>query len=560
MTPYFLYLIESSICLILFYLVYIMFLKEDTFHRFKRNFLLFSIFLSLLIPQMPSFKIAEDIEQTYIPQYVAVSDDTDYRDTFEKVVFGEIPTPQVDDVVPGSFSFISAIVLLYFMGILFLLYRLIHNLLHIYILIKRNVSKRYKGYYIISLPEESPSFSFFSFIFLNKNNINAEDQENVLSHEEAHIKQKHSLDILFIEIVKIVFWFNPVIWFLKRSLLKIHECLADQYSIRERSNNIFGYQSLLLKQYLSKIDIELAHSFNYSLIKFRIKMMTKKESVWWGKCKIAFALPVLVFGLFAFSNTRTAISQARVSDKDTLYRESEPSEMAFIPNGSFVLIRSNGETTRDFNVSLDAFWMKHTEVSILEYQVYLESLKKDSTRSVYEAALPNTTKAPFDNYFTDKKYENYPVVGVSLIQAQNFCIWKTKDENLKLKAKGKKPVYDYRIPTEFEWVYASFGGENPNKIEKPANLELTKVGSKKQNQWGLWNMFDNVSEWTNTSFEPLKYMTELNSNPNADDTKIIVVGNNYKNSLTSDKLIINGKESYDNVGFRYVRKYRIWKQ
>jgi len=337
----------------------------------------------------------------------------------------------------------------------------------------------------------------------------------------------------------------------------VHECQADGYILDEIEHDILEYQALLLKQYLSNINIELAHPFNYSLINFRIKMMTKTKSGHWAKLKVIFALPVIIFSLLAFANANTMLSKQEFTDlvnSEKLW-EPEPNGMAYIPAGSFVLKRTDGSTTKDFNVTIDPFWMNQTEISVKEYLGYTEFVKNDSSKLSYESALPNRDKAPFNDYYSNKKYSDFPVVGISLQQAQNFCKWKTRIENLKLKAKGKPPVLDYRIPTEVEWVYASTGGKNPNEIPIPKTTELSKISANKPNDWGLYNMSGNVSEWTNTSFDPGKYMTILQNPPTSQVDKIIARGNNYKNSAVNDKLILNGADSYDYVGFRYVRSY-----
>jgi hypothetical protein len=170
------------------------------------------------------------------------------------------------------------------------------------ILAKKNEVNPFGGYSIISLHDDYPTFSFFRYIFLNERNLNPGEKEDVLLHEITHIKQLHSADIIFIELCKIFFWFLPVIWQYKLSLSKVHEYLADEYLVGIKSDNILDYQSLLLKQYLSNIKIELAHPFNYSLIKFRINMMTKTKSKWWAKYKLALALPIIILGLLAFTN------------------------------------------------------------------------------------------------------------------------------------------------------------------------------------------------------------------------------------------------------------------
>jgi formylglycine-generating enzyme required for sulfatase activity len=363
--------------------------------------------------------------------------------------------------------------------------------------------------------------------------------------------------MIFIELCKIIFWFNPVIWLFKKSLVKVHECEADDYLIGSRQEDILDYQSLLLKQYLSNINIELAHPFNYSLVKFRIEMMTKTKSKAIAKYKIIFAMPVIILSLLAFSNANISLSKQEFTESlnSSKLWEPEPNGMAYIPAGSFVLKRTDGSTTKDFTVTIDPFWMNQTEVSVKEYLGYTESVKKDSSKLSYELALPNIDKAPFNDYYSDKKYSDFPVVGISFLQTQNFCRWKTRFENQKLKAKGKPPVLDYRIPTEVEWVYASTGGKNPSEVPIPKTTGLSKISVNKPNDWGLYNMSGNVSEWTNTSFDPEKYMSVLQNPPTSQVDKIIARGNNYKNSAVNDRLILNAADSYDYVGFRYVRTY-----
>jgi sulfatase modifying factor 1 len=364
--------------------------------------------------------------------------------------------------------------------------------------------------------------------------------------------------------------------------------LVDQYIVNNKPEKINDYQSLLLKQYLSKINIQLAHSFNYSLIKYRIKMMTKNKSKWWAKYKLFFAIPIIIIGLVAFSNADMELANKLGNNGDEF--ELQPEGMVFIPQGSFVMKRSDGHITKEFDVSVDPFWMKETEVSVKEYYEYLESVKKDTTLDVYNTAIPDFSKAPYENYFTSKKYQDYPIVGITLPQAKKFCNWKTNTENKKLLSQGKQPIHNYRIPLEAEWIYASFGGMNPDEIVKPEISSLTKTGSKKPNDWGLYNMFDNVSEWTANILNPslrltmssqygkglpvvqrrdisdstsewqtidikpgqfINYLDSLNLQKG----QTIVKGNSYRNLAVDENQILESSIAYDYVGFRYVRSY-----
>jgi|WetSurMetagenome_2_1015567.scaffolds.fasta_scaffold16891_4 formylglycine-generating enzyme required for sulfatase activity len=558
MTHLFIYLIEASICLLLLYLCYVLLINNDTFYRLKRFYLLFSIVISIAIPQLPSVKDSKEFKQiisTYTPANI---DFSSYKDTFEQVVFGMIPEkPVLTDSDSGNYILLIILLSVYVLGIIFLIYRLINNITQLLRIAEKNNIEPYGDYTIVHHNDDYPTFSFFRYIYLNSKNLDSHDMSTVLKHEEAHIKNWHSVDMIFIELCKIVFWFNPAIWSFKKSLIKVHECEVDDYLIATRQEDVSNYQSLLLKQYLSNINIELAHPFNYSLVKFRIKMMTKTKSKWMAKYKMLFAIPVVMLSLLAFSNANISLSKQEFTELANSAKvwEPEPNGMCFIPAGSFVLKRTDGSTTKEFQVTIDPFWMNQTEVSVKQYFEYLSTVKKDSSEKVWNAAMPDIGKAPFTDYFSNKKYADFPVVGVSLKQAMSYCQWLTRRENQKLKSKGKPPVQNFRIPSEVEWVYASFGRKNPADAPIPKIKELHKISINKPNDWGLYNMSSNVSEWTYTSFDPIKYMVSVQNFPGSDLDKIIVRGDNYKESLNNDKLILNGTDSYDFVGFRYVRTY-----
>lgn len=121
-------------------------------------------------------------------------------------------------------------------------------------------------------------FSFLDTIYLNidswkKNKIETE----ILIHEQGHIVQKHSFDVLFIEILKIVFWFQPMIYFYKRAIQENHEFLADAYCL-EKTNNIKEYQTIILNYYKEQNNkFELSSSFNYQNLKKRFMIMKKTK-------------------------------------------------------------------------------------------------------------------------------------------------------------------------------------------------------------------------------------------------------------------------------------------
>ncbi|MBN1182009.1 MAG: SUMF1/EgtB/PvdO family nonheme iron enzyme [Bacteroidales bacterium] len=556
MTHFLIYTFEVSICIASFYAVFLLFFNNDTFYKLKRYYLLFTVFTSLLIPQIRSDQTILNYKRSVIKQDAESIDISKYNDTFTIVMFGKIPEQINTGQKSKSFPYILIFSIIYFFGLLVILFKLINNINEIILLARKHKKTAYKNYWLVELPENYPSFSFFKYIFINTRNLNNEDREDIILHEELHVKQRHSMDIILIELMKVLFWFNPAIWYLKKSLIKTHECLADEYVLKKESDKTTNYQSLLLKQYLSNINIELAHPFNYSLIKFRIKMMTKNKSKWWARYKLIFALPVLTLAFVAFTNAR----KSSKSLGNSIDFDPQPWGMVFIPQGELLLSRTDGTTTKEISVSFDAFWMRETEVTVGEYNKYLESVKKDSIKQVYEAALPDNDKAPFNGYFVNETYENYPIVGISFIQAQNYCKWMTNKENQKLKNEGKSPGFDFRIPYEVEWTWASFGGINQEDIVKPIIPELMEIKRGKDikndiNDFGLIFMFSNVSEWTYTAFDNDKYLTDANNDPQSENDMIVVLGNNYKNN-NPKKLTLDGSKGYDYVGFRYVRTYK----
>jgi len=558
---FFVYLIEASICISLLYAVYLIFIKRDTFHNLKRYYLLVSLFISLIIPQLPSIHISKVVDDTVLSNNLNSQDYAIYNDTFEKVVFGNMPEQEnIRSIYNKQERNIFLLLLLtsYALGACLMSYRFIKNIYQIRKLVRGNATEISGNHQIVRHKTSLSAFSFFKYIFLNSEEIESQDIRTILKHEEIHIQLGHSFDVIFIECYKILFWFNPIIWWYKKSLLEVHEHQVDNYLIHDKAEDMDSYQEILLKQYLGNVNIELAHSFNHSQIKFRIKMMKKSKSKWWTNFKMIIAIPVIAVSLLAFTNTGIEFpsDNQSISTKRKKFHEPDAAGMCYIPGGSYQLNRTDGNTTKSFNVSVDAFWMKETEVRVEEYNKYLEAIKRDSSQQVYEAALPDKDKAPFEDYFVSEEYLGYPVVGISLLQAQNYCKWVTQVENLRLEKKGLPPVADVRIPTEVEWIYASFGGKDPDEVEKPEISELSAPTKRTPvNGWSLMNMFDNVSEWTYTCFDPETYMNQLQNYPGITLDNIIVIGNNFKNSMVKDKLILNGNDTYDYVGFRSVRTY-----
>ena len=193
---------------------------------------------------------------------------------------------------------------IYFLGVIFFGIKFIKNLIQIYRRIQNNPKQQALPFVRVLLFQNLPPHTFFKYIFLNKTKLESNQiPEEVILHEETHAKQKHSLDVLFIELLQIIMWFNPLIYFIRKSIKLNHEFLADQ-AVLENGVASFTYQNTLLSFMTPIHQSALANAINYSSIKKRFTVMksqTSKKSVF---LRSFLLLPLLGILLISFSQKR----------------------------------------------------------------------------------------------------------------------------------------------------------------------------------------------------------------------------------------------------------------
>ena len=212
------YLLTASLYLLLFYSCYALLLRQNTFFGFNRAYLLASVLLSLTLPLID------------LP-----------GETTNSLPIGAITLPafSVGNLQPTQADGLSAaqwIWLLYGVGAAIMLVRLAIHLRAVSQLIGRGDAERMDAFTLVRLPDNStPSFSFGRYLVLNQTDSLTEP-DALLRHEAAHIRQRHTVDVLFLEIVQAFFWFNPVLWFYKSALQEVHEFLADRAAVCQLSD------------------------------------------------------------------------------------------------------------------------------------------------------------------------------------------------------------------------------------------------------------------------------------------------------------------------------------
>ncbi|WCO01331.1 M56 family metallopeptidase [Psychroserpens ponticola] len=190
---------------------------------------------------------------------------------------------------------------IYGLGVFIFLLKFCINLYRIISRIRNN--PRYKSANFINVLVKNLNIphTFFNYIFFNKDKFeNCEIPKEVILHEQTHAKQKHSIDVLILEISQIIFWFNPLIYFLKQDVKLNHEFLADQ-AVLHNGIQPSTYQQLLLAFSSSANEPQLANAINYSSIKKRFTVMktkTSRTSVW---LRTLLILPLIALTLYGFS-------------------------------------------------------------------------------------------------------------------------------------------------------------------------------------------------------------------------------------------------------------------
>lgn len=364
------FLLKSTISLIVFLGFYHLVLEREKMHQFNRFYLLISISISLAIPFF-TFEIIEvvpvvqNIEPVIVNSIPLVLDENPIH---EKV----IPIPESTNYLPYIIWSIYGII-----SFMFLL-RFGKNWKKLIVKSKLNPVVKYKNANLVLVEEKTLPYTFFNSIFINfddYHNRNIEDE--LFTHELVHVTQKHTLDILFIEFLKVIFWFNPIFILYKKAIQLNHEFLADE-EIVKTYNNVPFYQNLLLQKGSGNQTIYLASNLNYLVTKKRLIMMTKNTSQKLAVLKKIAVVPILA-GLIYFFCIEIIAQEKAIQVKQ--YKKNNVNQ-----------INTN-----------------EREVKYLTYKVSDDEYYKDVICVYYEgldARLQKQKKWPVKNLLFSKKYQD----------------------------------------------------------------------------------------------------------------------------------------------------------
>lgn len=287
------YLILSTICMGVLLLFYHAVLEKEKIHHINRGYLLFSLIFSLTILLIPV-----GLADAVLPWFHHLQASEIQPITFEGWITKPVAEVNVDVMSQGgeqtsSFGLLIRLALIAYFAVAAMFFvRLLRIVTLIRMKTRRNPRRIFKGRKVVLLAEQVVPHTFMNTIFVNRKQYErGEIGGEVLVHELTHARQKHTLDILFVELLKILFWFNPILYFYKKAILLNHEFLADK-AVISAGAVVPEYQTLLLKTVMAQPASGLTSNFNYQMTKKRFEMMTWTTSNPRTFLKITALLPL----------------------------------------------------------------------------------------------------------------------------------------------------------------------------------------------------------------------------------------------------------------------------
>lgn len=366
---YIIYQVKVAVILAGFYLIYILFLKKSSLFSYRRLFLLAGLVLSFIIPFVEIRFNSPGLSQYY-------------------QLLPEVTVGNGSKV--SNFNFQSLFYLVLSLITLIILISFVRQLISMVYLIKNSTVYQKDGYKLV-LTEGNIAFSFFKYIFLGKN-IAPKDADVILAHEQVHTVLRHSFDLLLINAVLLIQWFNPVVWFLRKEMKENHEFEADRLLL-ESGISSDQYQQLLLNQMFQTSGVRFS-SFNYnSFIKNRIKMMTTIPRAGKTRFLLATIMSLMVVLMFSFKAERISTNPVLTTLPDTIKQNKDVAHLTPEKNATF-----NGKGLEAFadyiakNVKYPADAVKNKE----QGKVYIQFVV-DEKGKVKDVAVLRGVSTSLDN-------------------------------------------------------------------------------------------------------------------------------------------------------------------
>nr|WP_294789820.1 M56 family metallopeptidase [uncultured Mucilaginibacter sp.] len=478
------YILNFVLCSGLLLIVYHLFLSNESMYRFNRFYLLFSLVLSLAVPfitiqtsyNIPAIKEAipftESIAPYQQPGNVQVMPVTETSISVAKAV----------DYKPYIIGGVYALVALA------LFIRFATNIYQIYRRRASGYSYNHEGIPVLLLQEDVPPHSFLNNIFIGEKDYNIGIDPQIICHERAHAEQLHSIDIITVELLQIVCWFNPLIPFYRRAIQLNHEFLADE-AVVKTYDDMPEYQHLLLVKVAQNNNLNLTSPFNYLTIKKRLIMMTKTTSAKTALFKKLLVLPAVAVTLLLScdrinkqQNVKVTdvvlnppASRPIVTDSYIIKRSATPAPKRVLDEYGALLKKYNltGAAPSDMPVFVSGEKWSH------ETQEKMEKINDKAKRelnniSATDKALLNQLFAQMDSIQQFGQYLRFvpapKPMPKNIVTAQQLARWGSSNDYLVFLDTKPTPYNElarYK-PEDFDW----------GKVNRAVNSQRRREGFK----------------------------------------------------------------------------------
>jgi len=284
MTPHSIlrYIVESGICLISFYLLYWILLRRETFYQLNRVYLISTLVISIVLPLLHIPFPVEISDAAFIPSISSVG-----QSILPSAI---IPSEHGVPNQSTQFNWFGITVVVYLLGTAVMLAKTGFGIAKILKIIGEGIIDNIDAFNIVYTKRNISPFSFFNYVFLMETQKEGANVASILDHEYVHIRQRHTYDNVFIELVLAFYWFNPIIWLYREAIKDTHEYLADD-GVIENGNSLLAYKSFILEQVFINPEFPVSSSFA-SRIRKRVVMINLGPSKTAAKVKVLLAIPM----------------------------------------------------------------------------------------------------------------------------------------------------------------------------------------------------------------------------------------------------------------------------
>lgn len=511
------YFLKSATCLALLLVFYHFVLEKEKMHNFNRFYLLGSVLFSFLAPL---YIIYIDV----IPIILEVSQPVSAYN------FTELTATEI--TIEKSINYTQIGIAIYLLISSILLIRFGRNFFKIIYKIRKNTKVTYKKARLVLVSDKILPHTFWNFIFINKNDYeNQKIEQELFTHELTHVTQRHTLDVLILELIQIIFWINPFFILLKKAVQLNHEFLADETVIKQHKNT-FQYQHLLLNTAAWKNEYYLASNLNYSLTKKRLLMMTTQSSQTKILLKKLAVIPLLTGSIFLFAERVEAQKITEVQEIiETIY-EQEASKQKKL---------SDSEIYKEyFYKNLTTIRKDKNGKKIAKK--YNELTKEEKARLVPPPPLKSKKKIPTQELIEQLK------------DGKEYAIW------IDGKVVKNKILNNYKA-SDFSNYFVSFVYKNARSKRFPqehqAHLSTHKYfenqNKKRVQEFKTYLTKNEQDKIRNTEFREeieekyeVNYRNEVNETEETKEIEEIIESSDKKDKITiflkqNDEILVNNK-------------------